>query len=110
MSPWRPLPSRGDRPDPRRVGESLDAISRRWGAPKAGALAAVFDKWEEIVGERVAAHTHPVRLSNGALVVSVDEPGWATQLRFLEADLLRRCADVAGPGSVTRIEVKVGRK
>jgi predicted nucleic acid-binding Zn ribbon protein len=110
VSPWRPLPGRGDKPDPRRVGDSLDAISRRWGAPKAGALAAVFDRWDEIVGAQVAAHTRPIRLSAGALVVAVDEPGWATQLRFLEADLLRRCNEVAGPGSVAKIDVRVGRR
>jgi predicted nucleic acid-binding Zn ribbon protein len=110
VSPWRPLPSRGDKPDPRRVGDSLDAISRRWGAPKADALAAIFDRWDEIVGDQVAAHARPIRLSGGALVVSVDEPGWATQLRFLEADLLRRCGEVAGAGSVTRIDVRVGRQ
>jgi predicted nucleic acid-binding Zn ribbon protein len=43
------------------------------------------------------------------LVVVVDQPGWATQLRFLEADLLRRLAEMVGPGVVETIEVKVRR-
>jgi hypothetical protein len=40
-------------------------------------------------------------------VVAVDEPAWATQLRWLEADLLARLNDVLGPGQVARIEVRV---
>jgi hypothetical protein len=28
--------------------------------------------------------------------VEVDEPGWATQLRFLQADVLERLHDVVG--------------
>jgi len=41
------------------------------------------------------------------LVVDVDQPGWATQLRYLETDLLARLAAVAGPGAVRSIEVRV---
>ena len=49
----------------------------------------------------------PCSLDDGRLVVEVDEPGWATQLRYLEADLLERLAAVAGAGAVRSIEVRV---
>jgi hypothetical protein len=41
------------------------------------------------------------------LVIAVDEPGWATQLRYLESDLLGRLAGALGEGVVERVEVRV---
>jgi predicted nucleic acid-binding Zn ribbon protein len=102
---WRPLP--GDGPGPRSVGESLDGFAKRLGVPQAGPLAAVFAHWEEIVGSSVAAHAKPVSVVKGALVVAVDQPGWATQLRYLGGRLVERIGEVAGEGVVDRLEVRV---
>jgi predicted nucleic acid-binding Zn ribbon protein len=95
------------RSKPRPVRESLEHLARRLGAPTASALGAVFSQWEEAVGPSVAAHARPVSLADGVLVVVVDQPGWATQLRYLSTDLLQRLADVAGDGVVGRIEIRV---
>ena len=92
---------------PRPVADSLEGLARRLGAPTAGALGAVFRHWEEAVGAAVAAHARPVSLTDGVLVVAVDQPGWATQLRYLTSDLLGRLADVAGEGVVGRIDIRV---
>ena len=40
-------------------------------------------------------------------MVAVDEPAWATQLRWLEADLVTRLNEALGAGQVERIEVRV---
>jgi len=50
-----------------------------------------------------------VSLDDGRLVIEVDEPGWATQLRYLETTLRERLADVAGGFQVRAIEVRVRR-
>ena len=101
MSPrWKPLP--GDVPEPRRVGESLDRV-----AASLGLDSSLVTRWAELVGASVAEHTRPRALRDGTLLVAVDDPAWATQLRWLEADLLARLADVLGPARVTRIEVRV---
>ena len=91
------------------MGESLDRVARRLGAPGARSLSAVFGHWDEIVGASVATHARPVSLRDGVLRVEVDEPGWATQLRYLAPDILRRCTEVAGPDVVVSVEVKVAR-
>ena len=106
MSPkWKPLP--GEVPDPRRVGESLDRVAASLGVPLASTLSTVFASWPEMVGESVAQHSRPRSLRDGVLVVAVDEPAWATQLRWLEADLLTRLREALGPDQVARIEVRV---
>ena len=116
MSPWRPLPGRaggssggsdGHR-EPRRVAESLSEFARRIGGASPAVLAAVFSRWEEIVGAPVAAHAWPVSLRRGVLVIGVEHSGWATQLRFMTADIAARVAAVSGIDAVERVEIRVG--
>lgn len=106
MTPVAPLPG-GPGPGPRPVGASLDRLSASFGGPPADVLSAIFASWAEVVGEGVAAHARPRSLRHGVLVVVVDDPAWATQLRWLESDLLARLATVAGEGFVTEIRVRV---
>lgn len=108
MSPIVPLPSQSS-PEPRPLRASLDRLSASLGGPKAQALTTVFDSWEEVVGEGVAAHARPASLRHGVLVVAVDDPAWATQLRWLAADLLARLATIVGEGVVKEIQVRVRR-
>jgi predicted nucleic acid-binding Zn ribbon protein len=75
----------------------------------AATVGGVFARWADAVGPHVAAHARPVRLTGSRLVVEVDEPGWATQLRYLEAELVERLARAAGPG-VQSIELRVRRR
>jgi predicted nucleic acid-binding Zn ribbon protein len=96
-------------PDPRPVTESLDRLTRDLGGPDAAALAALFSNWPDIVGPSVAAHARPLSLRSGTLVIGVDQPAWRTQLTYLQAELLQRIDEVAGPGSVRAIEVRVRR-
>ena len=49
-----------------------------------------------------------MRLEHGTLLVEVDDPAWATQVRFLHDELRTRLADVTGV-QVTQIDVRVKR-
>jgi len=101
---WKPLDEDNG---PKPVKASLDAIARRIGAPKASALVAVFDRWTEVVGPAIAAHAQPRTLKKGTLVVVVDDPAWATELRFRGPEIVEGCAVVAGADAVAKIEVRV---
>ena len=103
---WRPLPDEADR-DPRPLRDSLDAVARSMGAPPAAALGSLFSRWPELVGATLAAHCRPLSLARGTLVVAVDHSAWAAQLRWLEADVLRRLEERLGAGVVTALEVRV---
>lgn len=92
---------------PRPVSEGLDSLARRLGAPTASSIGAVFAGWEEAVGPGVAAHSRPVALNHGVLTVAVDQPAWATQLRYLTTTLLTRVNDIAGADAVSRIDIRV---
>ncbi|HET9732107.1 MAG TPA: DUF721 domain-containing protein [Acidimicrobiales bacterium] len=107
MSTWRPSKPPPSERDPRRVSESLDRLARRLGAPTAGVTAAVFSRWEELVGPDIAAHATPVSLRAGVLTLGVDHPAWATQLRFMTTDLLDRIGAGTGSSEVTSVVVRV---
>lgn len=49
-----------------------------------------------MVGAAVARHTRPLRLEGGALVVAVDRPAWATQVRTLAPRILGRIGELTG--------------
>lgn len=103
----------GDR-DPRLLGNVLPrfldslrpAESRRGPTPSATQVGGVFGRWAEVVGDVVAAHVTPLKIDGTVLVVQVDEPAWATQLKFLEEGLLERLAQVAG-ARLERLEIRV---
>ena len=110
MSTWRALRVPRSEQEPLAVSSSLDRLARRLGAPPPSVASAVFARWEEMVGPQVAAHATPRSLRGGVLVIAVDEPAWATQLRMLSADLLARLAAAApDPSAVRELRIVVRR-
>lgn len=104
--PWEPLP---DAPsaDPVPMHESLDRIVRHLGGPSVDGTTRIFNRWPELVGEAVAAQSRPVAMKGTTLVVAVSDPAWATQLRFLEHDLVQRLRAELGQDAIVAIEVRV---
>ncbi|MCX5803254.1 MAG: DUF721 domain-containing protein [Proteobacteria bacterium] len=50
----------------------------------------VFPLWKDIVGEKMADHTKPVRINERVLYVEVDDPLWLTQLKYMKVDILNK--------------------
>ncbi len=65
----------------------------------------MFGRWVQIVGPDLAAHTAPAGLTDGELTVTADSTAWATQLRLLAAELVRKLNAELGDGSVRRVKV-----
>jgi len=77
--------------------------SRGW--RQRAAMGTVFGEWKRIVGADLAAHTKPESFDEGELLISADSPAWATQVRLLAPDLLRRLGAELGHGVVHRVRV-----
>jgi predicted nucleic acid-binding Zn ribbon protein len=94
--------------DPVPLHDTLDDYVRslRVDGPSARTMGSLFNRWVDAVGQAVADHARPVKLDGERLLVEVDEPAWATQLRFLEADILDRLRSVAGL-QVSRFDMRV---
>ena len=104
--PWEPLPT-DDPGDPSALRSSLDRLVRRLGGSSADVAAGVFGRWSDLVGEAVAANSAPVALRGTTVIIAVSDPAWATQLRFLESDLVSRLQAELGVDAVDAIEVRV---
>ncbi|TRZ74038.1 MAG: DUF721 domain-containing protein [Actinobacteria bacterium] len=90
------------------LASALDALLDRLGADTTSAISGVFGEWAQIVGEQVAQHVTPIKLERGKLIVEVDDPSWATQMRFLEPQLIEKI-HVATSSTINAIEVRVKR-
>jgi len=97
-----------ERREPARLRDELDGLLCRLGSPDVETVSGVFGAWPEIVGEQVARHASPVKLDRGRLYVDVDDPAWATHVKFLERDICTRVSQTTGT-LVSGIEVRVSR-
>ncbi len=94
------------REDPQPLGTALGGLLSARGWRQRAAVGGVFGGWAEIVGPQLAAHTRPESFADGELVVSADSAAWATQVRLLAPQLLRRLAEELGAGTVRRVRVR----
>lgn len=95
--------------DPRPLSTAMDRLLKSLRGGDRQATVTVFAQWSDLVGESVAAHVRPLKWDGGTLVVEVDDPSWATQMKFLEADLLRR-VNQGAETVVERLEIRVRRR
>jgi hypothetical protein len=93
---------------PTPVGETLGAFVRRRGWDDRLRGAAVWTRWEDIVGPDLATRCEPVRVAGGTLVIRAENQVWATQLRYLTAQLMNNAERVLGPGTVKEVRIVVG--
>jgi predicted nucleic acid-binding Zn ribbon protein len=95
-----------DEPIP--LADALAKVGAELGLAPGGAHGTLETRWDEVMGADVAAHTRLVSLRDGVLTVAVDDPIWATQLRYLEPAVVTRATALLGPGVVARVRVRVG--
>lgn len=92
---------------PRPVKESLNRLLGSLGSPSADVLATLFEQWPAVAGAALADHARPARLVHRRLIVDVDDPAWAAQVRLREGELVDRLAQLLGDGKVQFIRPRV---
>ncbi len=93
---------------PRALNEVLGKVLRRMRVSDQSSAIGLFSGWRQIVGDTIADHVAPKRLEKRVLVVEVDDPAWATQLKFLESQLIATLRDSVGD-EVESLEIRVRR-
>jgi predicted nucleic acid-binding Zn ribbon protein len=99
---WSARPRRDD-PQPLTAAFGGLLSARSW--RERAAVGAVFGHWPDIVGPQLALHTKPESFEAGELTVAADSPAWATQVRLMAPQLLKRLAEELGHGTVRHIRV-----
>jgi predicted nucleic acid-binding Zn ribbon protein len=101
-SSWSARPRRDD---PQPLTAAFGGLLSARGWREKAAVGAVFGHWADIVGPQLALHTTPESFESGELTVSADSPAWATQVRLMAPQLLKRLAEELGHGTVSHIRV-----
>lgn len=91
--------------DPRLLGEVVDEFLASSGLDARSRVAQVLTNWADLVGPEVAAHVQVERFDDGKLLLRADSTAWATQVRLLQATVLRRLTEQLGEGIVESIQV-----
>ncbi|HXO25249.1 MAG TPA: DciA family protein [Streptosporangiaceae bacterium] len=102
----RGQPGRARRDDPQLLGQAIGGLLDQQGWQQRAAIGSVFGRWAEIVGRDLAAHTQPDAFADGELAVTADSTAWATQVRLLAPQLVRRLNAELGDGTVRRVKVR----
>jgi len=106
-APAAPGPGRrARRDDPDRLSAAIEGLIDARGWQEATVSGSVSARWARIVGADLAAHTRPDGLADGELTVTADSTAWATQVRLLAAQLVRRLNADLGEGAVRRVKVR----
>lgn len=72
----------------RKAGELVERLMGPKAADEAQGWARFFSSWNSSVGERLAAHSRPVDVRNGIVLVEAEHPGWIQLLQLKQESLL----------------------
>ena len=98
--------ARPDDRDPQKLTNTLGRLMRDQGWEVDVAVHGVMARWPSIVGPEMAEHCKPESYEDTQLTVRTSSPAWATQLKLLAPDLIRRLNAELGEGTVTRVNVQ----
>jgi len=89
------------------LGSSVEALLRLQGLGSTSVLARVIAVWPQIVGDRMNAHARPLRIDGSELVVAVDQPAWATELRMQNSRIISGLEIELNQPVINRLKVYV---
>ncbi|WP_448222226.1 DUF721 family protein [Gordonia iterans] len=91
--------------DPQPFGRLVGSLARTRGWSPKISEGAVFGSWPAIVGPEIAAHAEPSALNDGVLHVRAESTAWATQLRYMQPQILAKIAAAVGDGVVKSLGI-----
>ncbi|MFT3901497.1 MAG: DciA family protein [Gordonia sp. (in: high G+C Gram-positive bacteria)] len=94
-----------DHRDPQSLGALVGRLSQAPGWKGRVGAATVFNTWDSIVGPDVSAHAQPNRLDDTILYVTAESTAWATQLRYVQSQIIAKIAAAVGDGVVTQLKI-----
>ncbi|GAA4669739.1 DUF721 family protein [Gordonia humi] len=91
--------------DPQPLGRLTGGIAKDRGWDSKISEGTVFGMWPSIVGEDISSHAHPEKLVETTLYVRAESTAWATQLRYMQGDIIAKIAKAVGHNVVTSLRI-----
>lgn len=95
--------------EPGSLGAGLERMMRLLGGPPPNTMRTIGERWSDIVGPALAEHTAPVELVDGVLTIRCDDPIWSAQIRWMEAEIVERLADLERGAAPRKVRVRTGQ-
>ena len=92
--------------EPKKLIFSVERLLQTLKAPNPDVLSTVFLHWSEVVGADVAAHSKPSFIEGDTLVVLTEDTLWASQLIWLERELVAKIQKVSKSDRIQNLQVK----
>lgn len=86
----------------------LPLTIKKLGLQKKYNAESAIHHWQEIVGEKIAAHASPVMVQRGILLVAVVSPVWGHHLSMMKADVLSKINHFIGEKLIDDIRFQAG--
>lgn len=94
--------------EPRPIGDVIGSVLSRLPAPPPSWWEALLIEWPHLVGDRVALHARPGRLTSRALVVFVDTSVWLHEIeRTYKARILSALQKRFGPRRIPALLLRL---
>lgn len=100
------MQSRRNRNGPQPVSRILGDALRKLGLQERLQERSVLSFWNEIVGEKIAAHSRAVDISDGVLTLEADHGVWRQEITMLMPMILKKFQAACGADAVREIRWK----
>ncbi len=94
-----------DSRDPQPLGRLAGRVAKTHGWEPKISEGTVFGMWPSIVGEDIASHATPERMADGVLHIRAESTAWATQLRYMQGQIIAKIAAAIGHGAVKSLRI-----
>ncbi|MBD3274415.1 MAG: DUF721 domain-containing protein [Candidatus Marinimicrobia bacterium] len=64
------------------LSDSLDKMLDQLHLKKTFQQSQAIELWDDVVGEKLASKTEPVKIEHGKLIIKVSSPVWRNELQF----------------------------
>lgn len=95
---------------PKKVGFGVERVMKHLDAPASSVVEGVFARWPELVGDVIADHTRPARITDGELVIEAESPAWVSELSWMGEEILNQIRIKLGTDEVTSVKVVLAKE
>ena len=76
-----------------RIGEVIKRAVTKPGTVRKIKEYSIVAAWPQIVGQKLASNSYPVKIRNGIVIVVAKDNMWATEIRYMSALIIKKLND-----------------
>lgn len=91
----------------KKAGEVISSILSPEQSREFESIASFYTSWEKLTGSRLAAHSEPLDIRNGILLVKAEHPGWIQLLQIEQQKILEKVKNAFPELKITGISFRL---